>query len=85
MTVQPYVTVSLIAGLGRLTYQDARALGVKAGAVLLVLWAIALGTVFLFPLTFPELESASFFSRSEGRSKTTRPRTPTARLSTTRP
>ncbi len=31
-------------------------------AVLLLLWAIALAAVFVFPLMFPPMESASFFS-----------------------
>jgi Na+/H+-dicarboxylate symporter/ABC-type amino acid transport substrate-binding protein len=62
MTVLPYVTVSLISGLGRLDLAQAKALGLKAGAVMAVLWAIALGAVFLFPLTFPSVQTASFFS-----------------------
>ena len=62
MTVLPYVTVSLIGGLGRLDMEQARALGLRAGVVLLVLWAIAIAGVFLFPLTFPDIETASFFS-----------------------
>ncbi len=62
MTVLPYVTVSLITGLGRLDYEQAKSLALRAGAVLGVLWAIALGCVFLFPLTFPSIETASFFS-----------------------
>jgi Na+/H+-dicarboxylate symporter len=62
MTVLPYVTVSLISGLGRLDAAQAKALGLRAGAVMAVLWAIALGAVFLFPLTFPSVETASFFS-----------------------
>jgi Na+/H+-dicarboxylate symporter len=37
MTVIPYITVSLITALGRLTYADVRSLGLKAGGVLLVL------------------------------------------------
>jgi Na+/H+-dicarboxylate symporter/ABC-type amino acid transport substrate-binding protein len=62
MTVLPYVTVSLISGLGRLDLAQAKALGLRAGAVMAVLWAIALGAVFLFPLTFPSVQTASFFS-----------------------
>jgi Na+/H+-dicarboxylate symporter/ABC-type amino acid transport substrate-binding protein len=62
MTVLPYVTVSLVAGLGRLDFDQAKSLALRAGAVLGVLWAIALGCVFLFPLTFPSIETASFFS-----------------------
>jgi Na+/H+-dicarboxylate symporter/ABC-type amino acid transport substrate-binding protein len=62
MTVLPYVTVSLISGLGRLDLAQAKALGLRAGAVMAILWAIALGAVFLFPLTFPSVQTASFFS-----------------------
>ena len=65
MTVIPYITVSLITALGRLTYADARSLGLKAGGVLLVLWGVGLAVVLLAPLTFPEWPSASFFSTSQ--------------------
>jgi len=62
MTVLPYVMISLITGIGSLTYTAARTLLVKVGGVLLVLWAIMLTLVFLTPLAFPTWESASFFS-----------------------
>jgi len=62
MTVLPYVMISLITGLGSLTYEAARTLLVKVGGVLLVLWGIMLTLVFLTPLAFPTWESASFFS-----------------------
>src|SRR3954471_16097178 len=62
MTVLPYVTISIIAGLGGLELRDARALGVRVGLLLAALWALALTAVLLFPLTFPPHQSASFFS-----------------------
>ena len=62
MTVLPYVTVSIISSLGSLTLAQARALGVRAGAVLLALWGVAFGVTCLMPLAFPPSESASFFS-----------------------
>ena len=62
MTVLPYVTVSLIAGIGGLDAATARRLFLRVGALTLVLWGLALGAVFLMPLAFPELQSASFFS-----------------------
>ena len=62
MTVLPYVTVSLIAGIGGLDAATARRLFLRVGALTLVLWALALGAVFLMPLAFPPLQSASFFS-----------------------
>ena len=62
MTVLPYVTGSIIAGLGGLHPAQARALGVRVGAIIVVLWAVALIAVFLFPLMFPPHVNASFFS-----------------------
>jgi len=44
MTVLPYVTVSIVGSLGALKPSDARLLGLRAGGVLLTLWAIALGS-----------------------------------------
>lgn len=62
MTVLPYVTVSLIVGIGSLDAAAARRLFLRVGALTLLLWGLALGAVFLMPLAFPTLESASFFS-----------------------
>ena len=62
MTVLPYVTVSIASSLGRMNYASARVLGLRVGAVLLVVWALALTFALLIPLTFPPMESASFFS-----------------------
>ena len=64
MTVLPYVMVSLIAGLGRLNYDDAKRLGLWGGGLLVLLWAIAFAMVAVMPLAFPKLLSASFFSTS---------------------
>jgi len=62
MTVLPYVTVSIIESLGSLGAADARRLGVRAGAVLVALWAVGLTFAMLVPLTFPSTETAAFFS-----------------------
>jgi Na+/H+-dicarboxylate symporter/ABC-type amino acid transport substrate-binding protein len=62
MTVLPYITLSLIGGLGSLSAADARRLGAGIGKLLLALWAIALLAVFAFPLMFPFFQTASFFS-----------------------
>lgn len=64
MTVLPYIMVSLITGLGGLSFQEAAALARKGGVVLLLLWAIGLLMVLLMPLAFPNWEMASFFSTS---------------------
>jgi hypothetical protein len=62
VTVLPYMTVSIVANLGRLDYAQACTLALKAGSVLLSFWGIGLGLAFLFPLAFPVVESARFFS-----------------------
>jgi len=62
MTVLPYVMLSIIASLGSLDYADARRLGTRAGLVILALWVIAIAFALVMPLTFPAMESASFFS-----------------------
>ena len=62
MTVLPYVTLSIISSLGTLQMSSARRLAWHAGVVLVAIWAIALGFAMLIPLTFPQVESASFFS-----------------------
>jgi Na+/H+-dicarboxylate symporter/ABC-type amino acid transport substrate-binding protein len=62
MTVLPYVVLSITSNLGKLTYAQARSLGLRVGAALLVLWGTAILYTFLFPLTFPPIETAAFFS-----------------------
>lgn len=62
MTVLPYVTISIISSLGALTHEQARVLGLRGGAVILTLWAIAFGITFVMPLAFPPAVTASFFS-----------------------
>ncbi len=63
MTVLPYVILSLILGLGRLEYRQAIMLAKKGSLLLLLTWAITIGVVFLFPLSFPDWKSSSFFSQ----------------------
>jgi Na+/H+-dicarboxylate symporter len=62
MTVLPYIAVSLILALGQLGFEQLKLIAFKAGGFLLILWAIALLMVLLVPLTFPDWQSASFFS-----------------------
>ena len=64
MTVLPYVMLSLMSSLGRLDYAQARRLGFWGGGILIVLWLISFGMVAAMPLSFPTLQSASFFSTS---------------------
>ena len=62
MTVLPYITLSIVTSLGALTFEQVRILGLRAGTVLIGLWCLALVFTFLFPLAFPAVETASFFS-----------------------
>jgi Na+/H+-dicarboxylate symporter len=62
MTVMPYIVVSLIANLARLSLQQSRRLAVTGGIVLAGLWIVSLFTVFMLANTFPDWKSGSFFS-----------------------
>jgi Na+/H+-dicarboxylate symporter len=64
MAVWPYIVVSLIGGLGRLSYKQAASLGLRGGAFLLLFWGIALFAVLAVAATFPTWTSAAFFSTS---------------------
>ncbi|WP_065204419.1 cation:dicarboxylate symporter family transporter [Shewanella woodyi] len=64
MTVLPYILVSLIGGIGKLKKSTATLIFSRAGLIMLLLWLLALVTIALMPLSFPFVESASFFSTS---------------------
>jgi Na+/H+-dicarboxylate symporter len=62
MAVLPYIIVSLIAGLGRLNYHGGVRLLVRVGALLVLIWGVTFALLLVLPLTFPDWQSASFFS-----------------------
>ncbi|CAB1057798.1 Proton/glutamate symporter [Olavius sp. associated proteobacterium Delta 1] len=64
MTILPYILVSLISGIGGLTYGQAKELAKKGGLLLLLFWVIAFAMILLVPLSFPAWESSAFFSTS---------------------
>ena len=64
MTVVPYLVLALIVGLGQLDAAHAKTLAIRAGALLLVFWALAIAVVGAMPWAFPAFESASFFSHT---------------------
>ncbi len=64
MTILPYITVSMILGIGGLTSDQAKLMAKKTGLLLLLFWGISFVMVLLLPLSFPEWESAAFFSSS---------------------
>lgn len=64
MTILPYIVVSLILGIGRMTFKEAKLLAAKAGILMLIFWGISFFMVLVMPLSFPEWETAAFFSTS---------------------
>ncbi|NEV65022.1 cation:dicarboxylate symporter family transporter [Thiorhodococcus minor] len=64
MTVIPYIVVSLIAAIGRLSMDRIKLLAVKGGGLILIFWGLILVVVALIPLGYPDWESASFYSTS---------------------
>ena len=64
MMVLPYIVISLIGGIGKLTLSQARKMAKYALLVLLMLWAIVAGVIVMLPLALPDLQSGSFFSTS---------------------
>lgn len=64
MTVLPYIVVSLILNIGRMTMSDARILAKNGVVILLSLWGIGAITVIVFGFSFPTMKTGSFFSTS---------------------
>ena len=62
MAVLPYIIITLISGLGKLKYQEAVALSLRVGSLLLLIWALTLAVVYVLPLSFPSFTSAPRFS-----------------------
>ena len=62
ITILPYIFVSLMQGLGGLSYDQARQLAIKAGILLLIFWLVVFAMILLMALSFPHTVSASFFS-----------------------
>lgn len=64
MPVIPYLVLSLIDGLGRLTPETLRRLARAGGVAILVIWGISLATVFMAGTVFPQ-GSGAFFADPE--------------------
>lgn len=64
MTVLPYIVLSLIGGLGRLSYPEIRLMAVKGGGYVLLFWLIGLLVIACTSIALPNWESATFFSSS---------------------
>ncbi len=61
MTVMPYIIVSLIASLGKISLSEWKKLILNGVTILLFLLAIGIITITVLPLILPHWESASFF------------------------
>ena len=64
MTVLPYIVVSLLVSLGRLSYQEVWLLVRKGGIFVLVFWGIAIVVILGMTIALPDWPSATFFSTS---------------------
>ena len=64
MSILPYMVVSLMLGIGSLSYEKAGKLAITGGIVLVASWFLAFTIVFFMPLVFPAIEAGSFFSAS---------------------
>ncbi|WP_339734446.1 cation:dicarboxylase symporter family transporter [uncultured Gimesia sp.] len=64
MTVLPYITLSLILNLGRISIKQTRNMAFTVIVLLLVLWSIGLFSVALMSLSFPFWQKGAFFSTS---------------------
>jgi len=61
MTVLPYIMVTLIASIGRLTLGQAGRIAGRAMLIILLLWGVAMLAVVLISSTYPPRQSAAFF------------------------
>jgi len=64
MTIIPYIIVSLITSLGKMSYEQAKLLGVKVGKLMLIFWGFGLLAIYTIGFIFPEWQAGSFFSTS---------------------
>lgn len=64
MSILPYIVVSLIVGIGSLSWDKAKLLAAKGGIWLSLIWGIGFAVILTMPVAFPTLKTASFFSRS---------------------
>lgn len=64
MTVLPYLITALILAFGSLTPSGAKRLAAKGLILLLLIWAFTCLVLLIIPMTFPDVENASFYSSS---------------------
>jgi Na+/H+-dicarboxylate symporter len=64
MTVLPYIVLSIVYGLGRIQPTSARKLAGVGAVTVLVLWTMGIVASLLMPLSYPDWQSARFFSHA---------------------
>jgi Na+/H+-dicarboxylate symporter/ABC-type amino acid transport substrate-binding protein len=64
MTVLPYLVLAIVIGFGQLEKGQAKLLARRAGAILLVTWGLTFAVIAAMPLSFPGMQTASFFSNA---------------------
>jgi Na+/H+-dicarboxylate symporter/ABC-type amino acid transport substrate-binding protein len=65
ITVIPYISLSLITGIGGLSKNQVKAHALKGGSIYLLISAITLIIVLLIPISFPAWPSAAYFSTQQ--------------------
>jgi len=64
MTVLPYIMVSIISNLGRMSMEDGKKMVLNGLKVLVLLLGIGVLTLIILPISLPEWSASSFFSPS---------------------
>jgi Na+/H+-dicarboxylate symporter/ABC-type amino acid transport substrate-binding protein len=65
VSIIPYIVLSLVTGLGSLSYEQSKEIAKKFIIILLSLWALGLITIFALSLSFPVWDSKDFFSTTQ--------------------
>lgn len=65
VSIVPYIVLSLVTGLGSLSYAQSRDIAKKFVVILLALWVLGLVTIFAMSLAFPFWDSKDFFSTTQ--------------------
>jgi Na+/H+-dicarboxylate symporter/ABC-type amino acid transport substrate-binding protein len=65
VAIIPYIVLSLVTGLGSLSYEQSKEIAKKFIVILFALWGLGLITIFAMSLAFPLWDSKDFFSTAQ--------------------
>ncbi|WP_428353772.1 cation:dicarboxylate symporter family transporter [Methyloprofundus sp.] len=65
VSIIPYIVLSLVTGLGSLSYKQSREIARKFGLMLIIFWGLCLVTIFAMSFAFPVWQSSDFFSTNQ--------------------